>query len=355
MDFRFNHARYRKRSPDNSRAGALAYEAVLRQKLARGESIEREQTEIPTFASFSENWLQMYVAANNKASEQRTKRYILNASLIPFFGRMRIDQIETRDVERYKAQSLKSGLTRKSVNNRLTVFNKCIGTAYEWLSLKGTPPRVLWLKCSSQRTDHLSPEECDRLLSAATGVVQDMILLALRTGMRQGEIRGLQWSSIDWQSRTLAVRHSRSDYTSALDTPKNHRMRHIPLSEDLHAMLLGRKQEKGYVFLDGREPFTGKRATSELAKVRAKAELRPIGWHVLRHTFASQLVMRGAPLAAVQALLGHSNVIMTMRYAHLAPSALRSAIDLLADKPVSGLFGQDAGNGAADAMHRLAA
>ena len=69
-----------------------------------------------------------------------------------------------------------------------------------------------------------------------------------------------------------------------------------------------------------------------IARVRKKAGLRKIGWHTLRHTFASHLVMRGVPLTAVQMLMGHSSVNTTMRYAHLAPSTLRAAIDLLNPK-----------------------
>ena len=67
----------------------------------------------------------------------------------------------------------------------------------------------------------------------------------------------------------------------------------------------------------------------QLRHLCQKAGLRRIGWHVLRHTFASSLAMKGVPLPAVQALLGHSTITMTMRYTHVAPSALRSAIDLL--------------------------
>src|SRR5438128_813281 len=80
VDFMFNHTRCRKRSPENSRAGALAYEATLKQKLARGLGIDGpppQQGEEQTFGRFAEKWFEDYVKPNNKYSEQRTKRYIL--------------------------------------------------------------------------------------------------------------------------------------------------------------------------------------------------------------------------------------------------------------------------------------
>lgn len=60
-----------------------------------------------------------------------------------------------------------------------------------------------------------------------------------------------------------------------------------------------------------------------------KAGLRQVGWHALRHTFASHLAMRGAPLKAIQELLGHATIQMTMRYAHLSPDVSREAVRLL--------------------------
>lgn len=60
-----------------------------------------------------------------------------------------------------------------------------------------------------------------------------------------------------------------------------------------------------------------------------KAGLRPLGWHALRHTLASHLVMRGVPMKAVQELLGHRSLKMTMRYAHLSPDVRRDAVQLL--------------------------
>ena len=66
-----------------------------------------------------------------------------------------------------------------------------------------------------------------------------------------------------------------------------------------------------------------------------RAGLRRVGWHILRHTFASHLVMRGVPLKAVQELLGHTTIQMTMRYSHLAPEIGRQAVAVL-EQPANG-------------------
>lgn len=360
VDFRFNHTRYRKRSPENSRAGALAYEAFLRQKLARGERIDYIEQAVQSdelLERFAWKWFDEYSMANNKPSEQRTKKYILRSVLIPFFGPMPIGKIRGQHIEQFKAQLLRNGLARKTINNYLAVFRKCISTAYEWLALDGTPPKITQLKCPPPRTDYLTQEECALLLSHADGVIYEMILTALRTGMRQGELRGLQWQSIDWENRSIAVRHSRCDYTKTLVSPKNNRERHIPLDADVHDMLLSRRRDIGYVFADTKHRvFRRNRLNRLMVKLCAKAGLRRIGWHTLRHTFASHLVMKGVPLPAVQMLMGHSTITMTMRYTHLAPSTLRAAIALLNPKqaPIQN-SGQPMGNQWAELQHREAA
>ncbi|MEY9463390.1 hypothetical protein ABH973_003803 [Bradyrhizobium ottawaense] len=89
VDFTVNSTRYRKRSPENTKAGAQAYEATLRQKLARGESIDigALRAKDLTFAEFAVKWFEDYVRPNNKYSEQLSKKYILSSSLLPFFDR----------------------------------------------------------------------------------------------------------------------------------------------------------------------------------------------------------------------------------------------------------------------------
>src|SRR5690242_17367793 len=106
VDFWWDYHRYRLRSPENTKAGAEAYEVVLRRKLTNGEPIGKTvqmAQQGQTFEQFAWEWFDKYVVSNNKHQEQRMKRYILKSSLIPFFGKMPLEKITTQHVEQYKA------------------------------------------------------------------------------------------------------------------------------------------------------------------------------------------------------------------------------------------------------------
>jgi integrase len=320
---------------------------MLRHKLARNEKLELNGEagyDGNTFGQFAWRWFDQYVKVNNKISEQYAKEKILKASLVPFFGAMRLDQITTDRIEAYKAQQSKTGVSHKTINNRLTVLGKCLNCASDWHGVQ--IPKIKLLKCPPPRTEYLTAGECDLLLEHSEGELRAMIFLALRTGMRQGEIRGLQWESVDWQNRIITVRHSWYDYKKVLVSPKSNRERHIPISADVSDLLYLSRKKSGFVFLSPYgQPFTCHRVIEDLAKICKKAGMRRIGWHVLRHTFATNLAMHGTPLHIVQALLGHSTISTTMRYAHVAPSALRTAINMLDQKnAINANFGQPLGN-----------
>ena len=117
VDFRVNHTRYRVRSPENSQAGAKAYEAVLRRKLTDGQPLRAAPVPLsPTFAEFSAEWFDTYVRTNNKPSSQKSRRRILDRHLVPFFGPLHLPNIDTTKIERYKAEKVATGLSPKSVN-----------------------------------------------------------------------------------------------------------------------------------------------------------------------------------------------------------------------------------------------
>src|ERR1700730_2962201 len=117
VDISHRGKRYRIRSPDNSRSGGLVYESTLRQKLSRGETIDRPQSNIHqtlVFEQFAWRWFDEYVVPNNKYSVQRMERYVLRSLLIPFFGKIPVAQISSRHIEQYKARRISDGLSNKT-------------------------------------------------------------------------------------------------------------------------------------------------------------------------------------------------------------------------------------------------
>lgn len=340
--------RHRVRSPENSKAGAQAFEAVLRQKLAKGEPIEKERTREKemTLEKFSAQWFQLYVVVHNKPSEQRNKRLALDKHLLPFFGKMPLGAIGVADIERFKLAKLQENLKAKTINNYLCTLSRCLGSAVDW-ELLDHKPRIKLLKVEPQPSDYLSHEESIKLVESCDEPMwKQMILLALHTGMRLGELFGLEWSDISFEQKTLTVRQS--IVRGHIGTPKSNKIRYIPLTEEVCRLLYEGRGQSGLVFHreDG-NPLSHHIAERALDRARKKADLRHIGWHKLRHTFASHLAMEGVSMRAIQELLGHSTIVMTQRYAHLSPSALRDAIVILErrhEKAVTDNFGQPVGN-----------
>ena len=331
VDFRFGFQRYRIRSPENSKAGTQAYEATLRKMLAAGERIDEGEKKLVKFQDFAADWFRVYVMNNNKLSVQLTQRGILDLHLLPYFGKYRLSEITSQAVERYKAKKASEGLAPKSINNQLGVLRRCLQIAMEWGSLDKLPT-IKMLKTPPPVVVFLNENECRALLADKVEPLANlMILTALRTGMRLGELCGLSWEDIDFKSGIVTVRHS--FVRGEMNSPKSNKIRHIPITADLTEALKKSAKPCGLVFQVDKKPITGYAGSEILGRACIRANIKHIGWHKLRHTFASQLVARGANLRAVQELLGHSTIQMTERYVHLAPSSLRQAMSVLEDSP----------------------
>jgi len=328
--FRYNRTRYRKASLENSYAGAKAYEAVIRQRLARGENLETEAKKpekISTFQEFSKQWFEVYVKNNNKYSEATNKASILKTHLVPFFGPKRLDQINGLDIENFKAKEIKAGLSYKSINNFLIVISRCLKVAQEWEIIERVP-RIKLLKVQAQKFDHLSEEECQLLLDKSDGLLRDLILVALKTGLRFGELIALEWKDIDLANRQMTVRQS--IYRGRLGGTKSNKIRFVPLLDDVCETLKSRLSKNSFVFIkDNGDWLSPMLCLRWLHRACDRAGIRKVGWHTLRHTFASQLAQHGVSITIVKDLLGHSDIRTTMRYSHLTTSATREAVLLL--------------------------
>lgn len=329
VDLRHAGRRYIMNSPENTKRGAQAYELVLRGKLARGESLKSSiKNEAKNFKDFLEEWFQDYVAVNNKLSERQSKESMMRLHLIPTFGHLKLEDLTTEKIDRYKAKKLKEGLNPKTINNQLAVLSKCLNSALDWGELS-TVPKISRLKTTVKTPRFLTQEECIQLLSDYNEPLwRRMVLTGIHTGLRLGELLGLQWKDVDFDRCVIDVRHSR--VRGELTSPKSHRSRLVPMTTVLSSELSSQPHDHGFVFAKKNgSPHETHQASSALIRMCRRTGLDKIGWHILRHTFASHLVMRGVPLRHVQELLGHSTITMTEKYSHLAPSSLHSAVAVL--------------------------
>jgi integrase len=313
----------------------LEFEALLRRRLALGEPLSPQQAPATTppkqtFAAFAEDWFRIYVVVNNKPSEQRSKRFALNRHLLPAFGDSELSTIEPRHIEAFKAEKLQAGLAPKTVNNQLAVLGRCLRTAVEWGALNKCPMIRPLRKVVSERTDFLTPEESRALVGAcAEPMWRNMLLVALRTGLRLGELFGLEWCDLDLDRRVLVVRQS--IVRGIVGTPKSGKARYVPMTAEVILALSLVPHSAPLVFHRGNgQPLTYDLAKRAIRRACVAAGLRAVGWHTLRHTFASHLAVAGVPIISIQQLLGHASITMTMRYAHLAPSALQVAVESIA-------------------------
>ena len=162
----------------------------------------------------------------------------------------------------------------------------------------------------------MTPEEATRLLASCresrNGDLTDFVEFSLFTGLRRGEALGLTWERVD-RARGVIL----------LDITKSNKRREVPLNSRADAVLARRGSKSSGLVFDTRD-WDHFRTAWEHAVERAK--LTDFHFHDLRHTFASWAVQRGATLQEVKDLLGHHSLAMALRYGHLAPEHLRSAV-----------------------------
>lgn len=162
----------------------------------------------------------------------------------------------------------------------------------------------------------LSDQEISALLASCCDHTRDMVLLALNTGMRRGEILNLKWEQVDLNY----------GYVTVIKT-KSGKERKIPLNRKAWDMLINRPKDGIFVFDNAGQPFGSvKRSFNTALK---KAGIGYCRFHDLRHTFATKLVLAGVSLPEVMELLGHSTIEMTMRYSHPTSDSKRRAVELL--------------------------
>jgi integrase len=272
------------------------------------------------------------------------------------FGKKKLPEINEWVVDKWRSKRIKSGITWATVNRDVGALKSALQQAVKWKILKSNPlaevtpkkidraPTVRYLddaeekrlrkalddrEAKFQRQRDTSNRRRIARHKAALPPLHDhlkpIVLLAMNTGLRRGELFNLKWDDVHLGRAMLTVH----GYGA-----KTEQTRHVPLNTEALAALKDWKKsgsDSSYVF-PGKGGGRMMHIRRSWSGVAAKAKLKDFRFHDLRHHFASRLVMAEVPLNTVRDLLGHSDVKMTLRYAHLAPEHTAAAVDKLVRK-----------------------
>ncbi len=301
--------------------------ADRRQTIDKGEEPEIKRIQNYSFRELSEKYISWVTGRQNSA---KIKIYTIG-QLLSVYGDMQLKRFNTAIVDQLQTDLINKGYKPAS-NNKVTnllkhMFNKAVEWEMVTEDILKRIRKIKPLKDNGKRLRYLTIEEVQTLISKCDAHLRPIVITAIHTGMRRGEILSLQWEM------NIDLKHG---YV-LLDRTKNGERREIPIDETLRGVLQGlaRRLDIPYVFYDQAtgKPFKDIKRSFNTALRRAG--IRDFHFHDLRHTFASHLVMSGIDLTTVSRLLGHKSLNMTLRYSHLSPGHLNNAVNVL-DKTLNG-------------------
>jgi integrase len=243
-------------------------------------------------------------------------------------GRLTVKR-KTRAVDPADADAVRA--RRSTANRTLTVLKATLNHAFHegrvasddaWRKVK--PFR----EADAPVIHFLSEDECRRLVNACDGAFRDLVRAALLTGCRYGELTRMRASDFGAEAGTITVRESKAG-----------KPRHVALTDEgrqLFVALTAGKTGRDPIFVrDDGKPWAASHQQRPLDAASKRAKIEPAAtFHILRHTYASTLAMRGVPMGVIAAQLGHADTRMTEKhYAHLAPNyvaeTVRAALPVL--------------------------
>jgi integrase len=314
IDYYVNGRRKRERIGPDKR---LAETVIQKRKVAIAEGKYLDKRTVPrcTFTELAQLYLPW--AQVNHRSYASTRSRV--SHFLEAFSSLQLREISPMEVDAYIARRATMRMPA-TVNREAQLLHHMFVKAIEWGKALENPVRHQKpLRVNNRRLRYLSHEEIRQLIDIADDVLSPILITALHTGLRRGELFALTWQDVDLKVGVIRVVHA-----------KNGERRELPMTETLRVTLqhLPRCLASDYVF-PGK---TGK----GLADIRKRfyrtlreAKIEGFVFHDLRHTFASHLVMAGVDLMTVKEFLGHKDIKMTLRYAHLAPDYKRAAISRL--------------------------
>jgi len=303
--------------------------------------IEDFNSKRPTLKKYCELWLSLPTERSNRT--QRRYRENLRKHIYPSLGGREIDQIKRKDIKTL-LDTLSQKMKISSLGNIKIVLSQVFKHALESEIIELNPVSGITLKGKEKfKVDPLTEEKAFDLLEQAKvykeGMFYPHLLTLLRTGLRVGELCGLQWDDIDFKERFIRV--SRTLTEKELSSPKNGKERTVDMTPHLTETLKALKVKKQKEALRYGHPFSewvfvrknGKPLNEVIVRKALHRCLEGAGLprmrtHDLRHSYATIRLMRGHDIGDVSYQLGHSSIKITYDiYTHWIPGKFKDQVD----------------------------
>jgi len=289
-----------------------------------------------TVKKFCEEIYFPWAEAQNR-SFQKNKSFFYKW-IFPLIGEKKLMDLTTFDFEKIKTRVLQAGKAPRTAQHVLAVIRAALNKARDWgfLSKNNPVSKVKVPRFDNRRIRFLTPEEAHILLEECKkrttpyNLIYPMVLLALSTGMRAGEIFRLKVQDVDLKEGIIKIKDTKSGENRIAFMSEE-------VKKEIKFLIKGKKGSD-YVFRkpDGRPfkevPDVWKNIIRDLKFNEGVTDPREkVVFHTLRHTFCSWLAMEGVPLHVIKELAGHKTIQMTERYAHLMPDVRRKAVEKVFD------------------------
>lgn len=293
-----------------------------------------------TFGQFLKECWEPAVVPQLKPTSVRYYGKQIERHLLPVFREWRIRDITKAEVQRFLGQKRKQGLSGSSVHGIRTALGKVLQAAVDWEYLEENSARGIRLgdRTPVRERAYLLPDQLAPLLNALPQPCRTLVVIAVLTGLRIGELLALRWKHVDFIHDAIHVRET--VYEGQFGSPKTKNSRRdVPMSRPVREALLAQRtvstgtDAEALVFAcRNGTPLNPKNLLRRVLQPACRElGLPPVGWHSFRHTHATLLGEVGESLRTAQAILGHSDLKTTLNvYTHPIPESQKRAVEKVA-------------------------
>ncbi len=323
MRFNYQGRQIRRSTETMEKRLAEKIHAKVLTQITEGKWLERPVGADKTFREMMEKYEKERFSELSSGSRRGCKSYL--EGLVAFFGVYTLAEVTPRLINEFKQMRKAQGVKPATINRQMTIMKRAYNIAMrEWEWADGNPvAKVSCEKTNNARDRWLTLEEEKRLLDACPPWLRDIVVFALNTGMRLGEILSLAHKGVDLSRMTVTVFQSKNGERRTIPTNRT-------VLELLKAKTKIRSLKTDLVFYtQNHTPYHPCNLRRSFNQATKEAGLEDFRFHDLRHTFATKLVQSGVDLYKVGKLLGHKDIRMTQRYSHHYPESLRDGVEIL--------------------------